>query len=665
MRRFAKLAPTLTLFGCMFTASASHPSMALAQSAAQLDTEVRETYSEFIQAVRALLQDDNANNSPRIDAAIVAEYQALDQVWKNACTRVAQSAKNGTADQTAVQLAANWMLNCKTVDQDVITAVKNRAQLPLYNKSLLTDVRAQLAQRPERTALVQFFYHKLGDFAFDNRGRPTKQQIAWDLAAAWLIPPRGRGDVTLVPLHEFDSLQGDDQTNQLSDAIGTLRGVIGDAEDTINDGEPLGWNSLNAFIRSSERLRQLLIDPLDDSGDIYSYDHWVISPVADLWLIPFPAMPLPESARTAPSHFYCIEEFKVSYSMSGKYLIDPPSVGGRRPSRKPTILSSPRFIGPSAALTSQGNSLNPGQFSTFSSVYTADSELKAQVPFVPGTFFIQHVRRHPGYRFRCQKTLFCSPARTKTCAADSVSSGADEGSLGSGLEREFTSLSSKFDALARDVAGEVGLPRNDQNVLLRGGATEANLLNALKAPGAEQQKSITVVCTHGFFLFEGWYNLGNRYRNADDPLMRSGLALAGAETTRRSEDLFVVDPNDGILYSREISQLELNGHDTVVLIACQTGVGEVFGGTLASLRHGFIIGGVNKVIATSWTVSAEHSRWFLRHFFQSVADAHNARYDHLHEAQIRTIEQLSRGYTSHRVAHPMYWAAFSLTGRSE
>jgi CHAT domain-containing protein len=119
-------------------------------------------------------------------------------------------------------------------------------------------------------------------------------------------------------------------------------------------------------------------------------------------------------------------------------------------------------------------------------------------------------------------------------------------------------------------------------VLTQASATEAAIKHST-AP------SILHIATHGFFLqdlltpapptgsqersisrgqFEDFVTPGGHVEN---PLLRSGLALAGANVHRGGED-------DGILTALEASSLHLWGTKLVVLSACDTGVGEIKNG---------------------------------------------------------------------------------------
>src|SRR5271157_2024298 len=112
------------------------------------------------------------------------------------------------------------------------------------------------------------------------------------------------------------------------------------------------------------------------------------------------------------------------------------------------------------------------------------------------------------------------------------------------------------------------------------------------------------LATHGFFAKEDptttetepGTSLNDRHdvtksRFFKNPMHRSGLALAGAQTTVEAWKREEVPPveNDGILTAEDVSSLDLQGTWLVTLSACDTGSGEARAGEgVMGLRRGFI-----------------------------------------------------------------------------
>src|SRR5260370_29705502 len=93
-----------------------------------------------------------------------------------------------------------------------------------------------------------------------------------------------------------------------------------------------------------------------------------------------------------------------------------------------------------------------------------------------------------------------------------------------------------------------------------------------------------------------------------NPMHRSGLALAGAQTTIEAWKRDEVPPveNDGILTAEDVSTLDLQGTWLVTLSACDTGSGQARAGEgVIGLRRGFIQAGAQNLLMTLWPISDE------------------------------------------------------------
>jgi CHAT domain-containing protein len=148
------------------------------------------------------------------------------------------------------------------------------------------------------------------------------------------------------------------------------------------------------------------------------------------------------------------------------------------------------------------------------------------------------------------------------------------------------------------------------------------------------------LATHGFFAKEdptaaqtGPESLLNDRQSVTkskffkNPMHRSGLALAGAQTTIEAwkhEEVPLVE-NDGILTAEDVSTLDLQGTWLVTLSACDTGSGEARAGEgVMGLRRGFIQAGAQNLLMTLWPISDEVTVQIMSDFYEAAHDSGNA-----------------------------------------
>jgi CHAT domain-containing protein len=112
-----------------------------------------------------------------------------------------------------------------------------------------------------------------------------------------------------------------------------------------------------------------------------------------------------------------------------------------------------------------------------------------------------------------------------------------------------------------------------------------------------------------------------------NPMHRSGLALAGAQTTIDAWKREEVPPveNDGILTAEDVSTLDLQGTWLVTLSACDTGSGEARAGEgVMGLRRGFIQAGAQNLLMTLWPISDEVTLQIMSDFYEAAHKSGNA-----------------------------------------
>jgi CHAT domain-containing protein len=164
--------------------------------------------------------------------------------------------------------------------------------------------------------------------------------------------------------------------------------------------------------------------------------------------------------------------------------------------------------------------------------------------------------------------------------------------------------------------------------------------------------AILHIATHGFFLDDpAEHPAGQqpaRPGKIEDPLIRSGLALARANQIKDSGD-------DGILTALEASNLNLWGTKVVTLSACETGVGQVKNGEgVYGLRRAFFLAGTETLVMSLWAVSDRLTREIMVAYYAALKQGFG-RGEALRRAQLAMLKRKDR-------QHPYYWASFIQSG---
>ena len=111
--------------------------------------------------------------------------------------------------------------------------------------------------------------------------------------------------------------------------------------------------------------------------------------------------------------------------------------------------------------------------------------------------------------------------------------------------------------------------------------------------------SIIHLSTHGYYFPDTVCGKNIKYstsgemlfRYSDDPLLRSGLLMAGANLAWKGQPI-PAHMEDGILTAKEVLKMNLMNTELIVLSACQTGQGDVKGSEgVEGLQRGFKMAG--------------------------------------------------------------------------
>nr|WP_256872034.1 CHAT domain-containing protein [Nostoc sp. TCL26-01] len=216
--------------------------------------------------------------------------------------------------------------------------------------------------------------------------------------------------------------------------------------------------------------------------------------------------------------------------------------------------------------------------------------------------------------------------------------------------------------------------------------------------------NIMLIATHGLFLPNSESKPVNNQRHllsmerlrineVENPMMRSGLALAGANTWLSGGNL-PKNAGKGFVFSQDIASLDLWANELTVLSACDTARGDIkIGEGVFGLRRAFAVAGTKTLVMSLWPVPDKVTALLMERFFDNLQSA-MGRVQALQDAQnyIRkiTVKELQQSALGLEVLktlldvqeltvdskincqeddtplkHPFYWGAWICQGQTD
>ena len=182
------------------------------------------------------------------------------------------------------------------------------------------------------------------------------------------------------------------------------------------------------------------------------------------------------------------------------------------------------------------------------------------------------------------------------------------------------------------------------------GATET-AIKGVKNP------KLVHIATHGYFMEDVQSSgsvFGVQVENArNNPLLRSGLLLAGATENGEENGASFSEEDNGVLTAYEAMNLSLENTDMVVLSACETGKGDVKSGEgVYGLQRAFTVAGAKRLVMSLWKVDDTATQMLMSSFYTNWIQKAMTPTAAFRKAQI----DLMKTYPE-----PYYWGAFVMT----
>lgn len=322
------------------------------------------------------------------------------------------------------------------------------------------------------------------------------------------------------------------------------------------------------------QLSQLLFAPIRDF--VKDCRHLIIAPDGNLNLVPFQILPVDNTGKRL-----LMDEYTISYLSVGREIfhgkVQPPT----HSISAPLIIADPDFD-----LTAESDKETITNQQITATV--TSSQLKAELL---STISEKTLRRAVGTRF-----------------------------LGESVAKKLL----------------------DAKLYLGAEALESRLVNS-------ECPNIMLIATHGLFLSNSETKPSDRQRTllsierlqtakVENPMMLSGLALAGANTWLCSGTL-PPDAGKGFVFAQDIASLDLWNNELTVLSACDTARGDIkIGEGVFGLRRAFAVAGSQTLVMSLWPVPDKVTAFLMERFFDNLQYG-IGRAEALHQAQnyVRTI----------------------------
>ncbi len=495
------------------------------------------------------------------------------------------------------------------------------------------DRRAVALELPEGSTLLEFVYFRVFDFTAprEKRWQPARY-------VAFVLPSQQPDAVQMIDLGE-------------AEPIDALIKVFREAS-VKPSGNSLGLRPKKTAEENqpapAANLQKLICQPIRDI--IGEHRHWLIAPDGALNLVPFQILPVDGTGKRL-----LMDEYTLTYLSVGRDILRS-KVQPNRPASAPLILADPDF---DLALESRDQGDGGGSPLQLGNAAALEPKSLSGVAELLSTLNGERFERAPGTRYLGEsvaKKLNVQPYLDKNALESHLRSGKCPRILLIATHGYFAPNKESLDS-----------QDPPQPPLKKGGR-----LTPPFSGGAE-----------GDFF--------DRFSVAkvENPMMRSGVALAGANTWAVGGEL-PKEAGKGIVFAQDVTAIDLWANELTILSACETGIGDIKTGEgVFGLRRAFALAGSKTLVMSLWSVPDKATALLMERFINNLQRG-LGRGDALQDAQnyIRTITvgDLRKSKAGRQVliellkywkltqevvanqpdftplAHPYYWGAWICQG---
>tara|TARA_B100000212_G_scaffold269557_1_gene208929 strand:- start:2730 stop:3245 length:516 start_codon:yes stop_codon:yes gene_type:complete len=159
----------------------------------------------------------------------------------------------------------------------------------------------------------------------------------------------------------------------------------------------------------------------------------------------------------------------------------------------------------------------------------------------------------------------------------------------------------------------------------------------------KESPKVLHIASHAYYLPD--------QEKGENPLLRSGIVLTGANQPESNPK------DDGYLTALEISKLDWQETEMVVISGCESGKGDIKSGEgIYGLKRTIAVAGARSSLLSLWKVDDIATAAFMKSFYEKLKKG---------EGRANALAASPKEFRNHSEPswrHPYFWTAFQLSG---
>ena len=473
------------------------------------------------------------------------------------------------------------------------------------------DRRAVALELPANTVLVEYV-------RFDHYDFTAPKGENWQSAEYWafILPAKNPDAVQMIPLGEAQPI--DDLIEKVRKVLSLENPPSTMARGGAKKGSQTQLNPYEYHPQYPNVLREKIFSPL--VSILQNYQNILIAPDSELSLIPFGVLPVDETSKQLLR-----DKYQISYLSSGRDVLRWKLETDRAPSES-LIIANPNFNypDPPSLTKSQTEGLTKSRVSHSTKPVVKSLSAEGFDPLPETEPLAQTIAKKlniPNLYLgdKALETLFSQTSCPRILL---IATHGDYEAEDPYFQLTYQLLNCPSEEEANNLISQNRDLVNPQLLLVMETQAETFVKQG-KENLAQWLRNFSEKVSEEYKISRAPNPIENPFNRfavapGNNAMIRGYLAFAGANTWRKGQSL-PLEAGKGRLLAQDIAGIDLWENELTILIACQTGLGDVQSGEgVFGLRRAFAVAGCKALIMSLWSVPTRVSLLLMDEFLNHV-----------------------------------------------